>query len=165
MIEKMKKLSFGLVLFVLMSCAGGASANGNSGTAIAAGMAETAGIADIQDRDWVLAELRSSSGTVQIDRTRPGAAEVYTLRFESERLSGMGAPNRYFAPYTGGTSKDLSIGMVASTLMAALFENQDLREQDYFAYLGKVSRWDLRDGNLELYTSAENGSDVVLIFR
>jgi hypothetical protein len=54
--------------------------------------------------------------------------------------------------------------MVAATLMAPLFENEDLKESDYFNFLQRVSRWELQNGRLELYTTAENGSQVVLIF-
>ena len=151
--EKRKNLLLIFLLVILMACAGGARVN------------SSANIADIQDRDWALAELRSASGIVSIDRTRPGAAEVYTLRFDAERLSGGAAPNRYFGPYDSGPGNSLSIGLVASTLMAAIFENPDLKEQDYFTYLNRVMRWDLRDGNLELYTTDENGREFVLVYR
>ena len=156
--EKRKKLHlekvlFTLLLVILMACAGGAGVN------------SSVNIADIQDKDWALAELRSASGIVQIDRTRPDAAASYTLRFEAERLSGGAAPNRYFGPYDSGPGNSLSIGLVGSTLMAAIFEHPNLREQDYFAYLNRVNHWELKNGVLELYTSDENGTELVLVYR
>ena len=125
----------------------------------------SATIADIQGRDWFLAEVKSGSGTVRIDRTRSGAEAVYTIRFEADRFNGVGAPNRYFAPYTSGDANSLSMGLIAGTLMAPLFENPDLREHAYFGYLSRVKRWALQNQNLELYTSDENGGQVVLIYR
>ena len=170
MIGKMKAVltwaGFLLIVLTVSACAGGLTARGDESTEDGAGTAKnSATIADIQDRDWILEEVQSNSGSVRINRTRPGAAEVYTLRFDAERVSGMAAPNRYFAPYTKGEGKALSIGMVAGTLMAPLFENEDLREHEYFGYLSRVNRWDLRNGKLELYTSAENGNEIVLVYN
>ena len=127
----MKKIPVLMLLIVLAACAGGAATNGSANIAstpeTASIAAVTASITDIQDRDWFLAELRRGSETIRIDRTRPGAEDVYTIRFEAERLSGTGAPNRHFGPYTSGEGNALSIRMVASSMMAALFENEDLR--------------------------------------
>jgi heat shock protein HslJ len=177
MLRKLKHHLF-MLLFVLIavSCAGDltSKAAGNSAIKDSEDPAvedsgnpvpiSRANIADIQDKDWYLTEIKSNTGTVRIDRTKPGAAEVYTIRFEAERLGGMGAPNRFFAPFTAGEANALSIGMMASTLMVPLFENEDLKEQEYYNYLNRVNRWDLRNGTLELYTTSENGSQVVLEF-
>ena len=169
MVKKMRKSQFLMVLLVVMimpAWASGAIDTAQGGAArVGTAVQSTASMADIQGRDWVLAELRSASATVRINRTRPGAADVYTLRFDTERLSGAAAPNRYFAPYTSGPGGTLSIGMVAGTLMAPLFENEDLREHEYFGYLNRVNRWELRGGNLELHTSSENGAAAVLVFH
>ena len=121
-------------------------------------------ITDIQDVDWKLAEVRSSSGVIRIDRTRPGTDGIYTIRFAENRISGSAAPNRYTAPYTSREGNILSIGVAASTMMAPLFENENLREHVYFDYLSRVNRWIMQNGNLHLYTSAENGTQVILIF-
>ena len=150
--KNMIKIALPLFVLAAFSCAGGAGARSN------------ASFSDVKGRDWVLTEVKSGSNTVTITRTNI-TGEIYTIRFEDDRLSGMAAPNRYFGPYTSGEGHSLSMGSVANTLMAALFENEDLKEYDYFTYLGKVTRWELRkDGKLELYTSAENGSQVILIY-
>ena len=134
-----------------------------------AGIRDAIGGADFseaQGRDWFLSEVASGSGIVIIDRkgAAAGFGETYTLRFDEERLSGMGAPNRYFAPYASGEGNSLSIGMVAGTLMAPLFENENLKESEYFAYLGKARRWELRNGKLNLYSSSIDGGEAVLVF-
>ena len=169
MIRKRKKILVwtGLLLLVLLlpSCAGGAAPAGEPVPAGEPAPQNKASFDDVLGRDWVLDEVKIGNSAVRIDRTKPGAANVYTLRFEAERLGGVGAPNRYFGPYTLGDDNALSIGTVASTLMAALFENEDLREHDYYGYLNKAYRWDLQNGKLELYTRSETGTEVVLIYH
>jgi heat shock protein HslJ len=119
-------------------------------------------IADIQGRDWILEEIRTGSSTVRINR--PDNVECYTLRFDAERVSGIGHPNRFSGPYTAGEAGSLSIGMMASTMMAPLFEIDGLREHDYYAYLSNTKSRDIRDGKLELTTSGANGG-TVLVYR
>ena len=166
MIKKLKIMGWmGLVGLALsaLACAGDAPAV--KGASVAGDTRNSVAFGDIQGKDWTLVEYRNGSNTVPIDRTKPTATNVYTLRFNQDNtVSGMGAPNRYFGPYTIGESNNLSIGMVAATLMAPLFENEDLKESDYFSFLGRVSRWELQNGRLELYTTVEDGSQIVLIF-
>jgi heat shock protein HslJ len=119
---------------------------------------------DIQGKDWLLTEVKSDSNSVFIDRTEPDTAGIYTLKITADSLSGRASPNLYFGPYTSGVNKTLSIGAVASTLMASTIENEDFVEYQYFRYFNNVNRWELRDGNLELYSFDENGNQVVLIF-
>ena len=144
----------GFVLYALavLSCAGSVAAKSSAGFDMVLG------------RDWILEEFTSASVTTRIDRTKSGGIEIYSLRFETQRLGGSGAPNRYSASYTTGEDKTISIGMVSSTRMAPIFENENLREYDYFGCLQKVYRWDLRNGKLELYTKSETGNEAVLIF-
>ena len=142
-----------LPAMVFSSCASAAPAPGTFG--------------DIEGREWLLLELRRNAETVRIDRENPdlsGFGEIYTAHFEDGRISGMGAPNRFFGPYTLGGGRDLSIGLLAHTLMMALVEPEDLREHEYFAYLYRVTHWDFRDGRLELHSSSEDGSATVLVF-
>jgi len=122
---------------------------------------------DVEGREWILLELRRPAETVRMDRetlAAYGMAEAYTINFQGGRVSGMGAPNRYFGPYTVGSNRVLRIGDMASTLMLALVEPEGLREHEYFAYLSRVTRWDLRNGRLELHTSSDDGNDAVLVF-
>ena len=117
---------------------------------------------DAIGRDWALAQLRSEAGNVIIDREKlaaQGFGGAFTLRFDAERISGAGAPNRYTAPYTLGEDQSICIGLIAGTLMAAIFEPEELTERDYFSLLQNVSRWNLADGSLELYAGG-----TVLVF-
>jgi heat shock protein HslJ len=163
MVKKTKKgliwmALFGLSLIVL-ACAGCATV-------------KSMDISNIQDKDWILSEVRIGSNTVRIDRSMSDDAGIYSLKFAANgQINGRAAPNLYFGPYTSGEKNSLTIGTVpsgtgvlASTRMASLFERADLKEDDYFNYLNKVNRWDLKKGILELYTSTENGSLVILIF-
>jgi len=150
-------IGFLICALTLPSCAGGAAAKSGEGF--------DKDFDRVLGRDWILEEFTSGSVTVRIDRTEPVGIDIYSLRFDVERLGGVGAPNRYFAYYTAGKDNALSIGMISSTRMATIFENENLREYDYFGLLQKVYRWDLLNGKLELYTSGETGNDAVLIFR
>ena len=115
---------------------------------------------EVTDRDWRLAQVRLDSETVEIDRTEP---VIFTLRFE-ERVSGVGAPNRYTAPYTLADNQAVSIGQAATTMMASLFEPEKLKEQEFYNYLLNVYKWNLENGNLELYSKDADGAEAVLVF-
>jgi len=123
-------------------------------------------LSTFEGKDWKLLELRRAAETVRLDRlslAQLGMEDAFTVNFEDGRISGMGAPNRFFGPYTPGDDNNLSIGLLASTLMMALFEPEELREHEYFSYLSNVSRWYIREGRLELYSHGE-GDETVLVF-
>jgi heat shock protein HslJ len=156
-------LEKGILLFLVFataaigSCAGSASVKNNGAV-----------FTDVQGKEWVLAELKSAAETVRINREQLAAVGfegIYTIKFDGDRVGGMGAPNRYFAPYTQGEGRALTIGNIAGTLMAPLKEPDGLKENEYFALLGKVSRWDLREGRLELFTVDTGGNDLTLIYE
>ena len=130
---------------------------------IGAAPARDAGITfkDVEEKEWVLLEVKSAASAVSIDTDM---GEVYTISFGENRLSGMGAPNRYNGPYTAGANRSLSIGSIASTMMAAFREPDGLTESEYFNYLSNVTRWDLNEGKLELYSSNSDGTEAVLVF-
>ena len=144
-----------LVLSVLISsCAGGAFVR-NSG----------ADFTEMEGMEWKLLELRRGRRTVQIDRESVGMGGGYTINFYDGRVNGMGAINLFFGPYSKGPGNTLSIGDLAGTLMAALFEPEALSEREYFTFLSRVSRWDLRRGRLELYSTDNDGNAMVLVFE
>jgi len=134
-----------------------------------------ASFSDVEEKEWILAEVRSSGKTVYMDRLKmnaEGMGEFYTIYFKKDETkgpgnearglaNGTGAPNRYFGPYSIGGNRSLSFGNLASTMMMAFREPEGLRENEYFSYLSGISRWDLREGRLEL-----SGSDggAVLVF-
>ena len=123
---------------------------------------------DLEGSEWKLSEIRSGGTSIVLNRQRleaQGFSGVFTIHFEDGRISGMGAPNRFFGPYTKGENQALSIGMLGSTMMAAFMEPEELTEHEYFSLLSDVSRWTVRDGKLELFTKNSGGAEVVLVFR
>jgi len=167
---------FVLAAILLTSCASGAtaqgSASGQTGSvnqSNAPGQAGGSGL--LTGNEWSLVQVRRAGMTTAIDRTAPAAFATadlsgwFSLRFQDDgQLNGMGAPNRYFGPYTAGNNRALSIGTVASTMMASFVELEELKEREYFDYLSRVTRWELRGGRLELYSAEVSGAEVVLIY-
>jgi heat shock protein HslJ len=138
-----------LPAIVFVSCAGGAQ------------------FKNAQGKEWTLQQIKSQGKTVRIDRKRLEAnnmSGVFTINFEENRVSGMGAPNRYFGPYTVDNDK-LNIGELASTMMAAFYEPEELKEREFFDYLSKASRIKIKSGKLELYSVNNAGAETVLIFE
>ena len=123
---------------------------------------------DVKDKDWLLAELRLEKGVTVIDRSKPtedGFGWIFSIRFDDERVSGIGAINRFRgAPYTESEGQGIAIRMVAQTRMASIYEQDNLDEFLYFAWLQDVNRWNLDGEKLELYATAEDGSQAVLLF-
>ena len=121
----------------------------------------------VKDKDWILAEIQKSAETVKFDRSElkdEGFGDYFSLRFDNERVSGVGAPNRYFMPYTLGEKNAIAIQMGASTMMAPLREPEKLKEFDYLACLHNTSKWRLSGNNLELVTRDVNGADIIMVF-
>ena len=124
-------------------------------------------VSDIFEKEWKLIDVRINNNSINFDRNTLAVerlGEVYTLTLGSERLSGIGAPNRFFAPYTLGNNQAISVGNVAGTLMAAFREPDKLREHEYFVYISNAYKWNLVNNRLELSSKGEDGSDVVLVF-
>ena len=122
---------------------------------------------DVKNRDWKLAEVHVNSENITIERseyTAAGFGEIFTLRFDDERISGVGAPNRYFAPYRLVDKQGIAINTIAGTLMIALFEPEKFKEHTFFVLLQNAYRWNLSGKNLELHSKGESGSEAVLIF-
>ncbi|MDR0374433.1 MAG: META domain-containing protein, partial [Treponema sp.] len=53
---------------------------------------------------------------------------------------------------------------IVSTKMAALQEPESLKEHEYFSYLAKTAGWEIRAGQLILFTSGDSG-DVLLVYN
>jgi heat shock protein HslJ len=129
---------------------------------------ELPGFDEVMDREWVLSQIQTPNGPKEFSREALAAQDMgdyYTLRFDTERLSGKGAPNRYAAPYQCGESAAISIQAIAGTLMASFREPPGLGEREYYSYLERVSRWGLQNGALNLYTSDSSGESLVLVYR
>ena len=140
-----------LVLSAAFSWAGGKTAVNNKN------------FSEVQDKNWSLMEVRIGSGIIKMDRTDV-PIDIYTVKFESDRFGGIGAPNRFFSWYTVNEGNTISIGKIASTRMVPLYEMENFREYEYFMYLEKVNRWYHINGNLELH-SVKNENQVTLIFK
>jgi heat shock protein HslJ len=135
--------------------------------AACAGVPRGAGFDDIRGKEWKLAGLRTAAGDRGFSRRaleEEGFADAFSLKFDGERISGMGAPNRYFAPYELGEGQTLEIKHLAHTLMASFKEPAALKEAEYFALLEKAVRWALAEGRLELSTETSGGAPAKLVF-
>ena len=162
-----------LSAIAFQACTGAAPATDNEVSALAgeAGNEYEAEFKDIEGKEWLLSEIKSKEKTVTLDRNKYEASNMgafFTIIFQEDkiqegRVSGTGAPNRYFGSFRTSSDKKLNIGTLASTLMAAFIEPDEIKENEYFNYLSKVSRWDLSAGKLELY-SLNNELEVVLVF-
>jgi heat shock protein HslJ len=148
--EKMKKITIvSAVLASLLGCASGPK------------------FTDVSGLEWKLIGVSIEGQSINFDRNalvNDGFGEIFTLTFDAERLSGVGAPNRYFAPYTLGSKQAITVQTVAGTLMAAIRQPEKLRENDYFTYISNTYEWNLVGGNLELHSKNADGKDVVLTF-
>jgi len=124
---------------------------------------------DVTDKEWLLVEIKSETGNTVFDRetlNSDGFSNIFTLNFDDERLSGIGAPNRFTAPYKVDKNQVISVQLIAGTMMAAIREPERLKEQDYFSYLQNTSKWNLtKDGQMELYSKNADGKEVVLVYK
>jgi heat shock protein HslJ len=137
-----------------------------AGAVLLAACGSTPQLADVRDREWKLAALRTEAGNNILDRDQlvaGGFEDVFTLRF-ADMVSGRGAPNRYSGPYEAGEDRSLSIKKVAATLMAPIREPEQLKEREFFSYLENAYRWNINQGNLEISTRGEGGAEAVMVF-
>jgi heat shock protein HslJ len=147
----------------LVFCAGKPDAkDGQIAQTASEAVINPADFSEVLGKTWELIEVKSDSNATVIDHQ--SMQDMYTLQFADGSLSGRGAPNRYHGYYTLGNSQDISFGAVASNQMAALQEPEGLKEHEYFAYITKVSRWEINNGQLNLFTANEAG-EIVLVFN
>ena len=124
------------------------------------------GFTDVRDKDWKLMEVRTGKDVIfqRSMLTQENLNNIYTLRFDMERASGAGCPNRYFSPYALAEKQAINIQPIASTLMLAMYEPEQLKEREFFSYLEKADQWNLVKGNLELRSTNGEGKTVLLVF-
>ncbi|GHV93832.1 hypothetical protein AGMMS50293_01520 [Spirochaetia bacterium] len=123
--------------------------------------------ADVSGKEWKLIDVQVKNVSIKFDRNTlvsEGFGEIFTLTFDAERISGVGAPNRYFAPYKLDKNLAISISPMAGTLMAPIRQPEKLKEQDYFLYLQNAYKWNLVKGNLEFSTKDKDGAETTLVF-
>jgi len=149
---------FAAIVFTQTACANSAGAAGGGGIS---------DFSDVRGKDWKLIQVRAGRNNTIFQRsmlTQESFKDIYTLRFDAERVSGVGYPNRYFAPYDLGEKQVIDIKPIAATLMLAMSEPAQLRESEFFAYLEKADQWNLVKGNLELRSTNDEGAAVFLVF-
>jgi heat shock protein HslJ len=123
-------------------------------------------LSDIQGKNWHLTEVKRGYNVIAaIDRTNV-PKDIYTIRFEANRLAGIGAPNTYFAAYSIGEDFNLSIWGIGSTRVSPIFQMKVFSENEYFKCLKSVDTWYKRGENLILYTYPEDDFDnpLILVF-
>lgn len=128
----MNKLVLALLALVVAAGAiGGVLMLGN-GPAADANAAQTS---DLAGTSWVLEQITDAAGA------RPAVNDAQaTLDFGADgRVSGSATCNRFFGPYTQ-TGATLSVGMLASTMMACADEAWNAQEQAYLAALGAAEQ-------------------------
>jgi heat shock protein HslJ len=150
---------FAAIVFTQTACAS------NAGGATGARALE---FSDVRDKNWKLTEVRAGKNNVIFQRSMleqevPG--DVFTLRFDEERVTGVACPNRYFAPYEMAEKQTIDIKPIAATLMFALFEPKQLKEGEFFTYLENTDQWNFVKGNLELRSKNNEGAEVFLVFN
>jgi len=119
-------------------------------------------------RHWILTSVSINGKDTGFARDElkgmPGEEEIFSLTFDGKGfLSGVGAPNRYSGPYTTSEKQTITIPPMRSTLMAALFEPNNLKEYEFYVYLQGAYRWDRKEQKLMLY-SKTGDDEVVLTF-
>jgi len=163
----MKKVFFTFVwvLVMAMSCKSApVSTENNVSAPPVTGSTDFSGITG---KEWKLIEVRingTNSGFDRRDLSRDGFTEAFTLNFDAQNISGIGAPNRYSAPYSLGSGQEIKINVVRATLMAPIREPEKLREHNYFNYIQNSYRWNQVNNNLQLFSKETNGSEVILLF-
>ena len=176
----MKKQLFSLFLTaVLMSCASASAEQDisssepqdqlpgvTSGNEMDRTNANATSVSDIEGNEWKLIAVYIDGRNTRFSRnTLPEELRnFFTLNFAAEHISGVGAPNRYSAPYAKGENRAISIMLIRSTLMASFFQPENLDEHDFFVYLQNVYEWRLVNETLELYSKTENGGEIRLVF-
>jgi heat shock protein HslJ len=131
------------------------------------GCAAKANYVDVAAKEWKLTAIDGGEKSVKLDRKKlsaDGFDRAFTIVFETDRVGGAGAPNRYFAPYKLEGDNAITIMPIAATQMAAIKSPEELSERDYFVYLQNAYKLNLTGGKLQLLTKDANGKDATLIF-
>ena len=154
----MKNLFFAVVLITAMGC---------KTTPEVTISVDALQFSEIIGKEWKLIEVHVDGTNINFNRyvlADEGFNELFTLTFDEETISGVGAPNRYSAPYTQEENQTITIKLARSTMMAPLREPEKLKEHDFFVYIQNVDNWDLVDDNLKLHSKNEAGAEVTMIF-
>jgi heat shock protein HslJ len=125
---------------------------------------------DITGKEFILIEVRIDNKNIGFSREEllvegfEGFKDMFSVTFDKQMLAGIGAPNRYSAPYTLENENGISIKMMRSTLMASFNEPENLKEYEYFKYLQNAYKWNIVNEKLEFHSKTEDGVEVLMIF-
>ena len=122
---------------------------------------------DVTGKEWKLIEVRINDSGVGFNRDiliREGVDQFFTVNFDTDIVSGTGAPNLYSAPYTTGDNHSISIAIMRSTMMASFFQLENFTEHDFFTFMHNSHEWRLVNNNLELRSKTADGSAALLVF-
>jgi heat shock protein HslJ len=123
---------------------------------------------DITGKMWLLMDVYIDEADTQFRRdSQPDGLpkDIFTVKFEEGIISGTGAPNLFSAPYSLLENQGISIMPMRSTLMASLFEPENLKEHDFYLYLQNAYRWELSEEKLTLHSKTKEGLEVRLILE
>ena len=125
------------------------------------------GFSDVMGKEWKLVEVRTGDKDTAFNRStlsKEGASDIFTMKIEAELLSGVGASNRFTAPYTLGEGQSIEVQPMRATLMAPLRQPEKLREDQFFTYLQNTTEWQIADKTLEFHSKTNEGAPIVLVF-
>jgi len=122
-----------------------------------------------EGKEWKLLEVFIDGKNIGFNREiqdQQFSRDTFSMKLDEGTISGLGAPNRYSGRYTQTTNYYISVTPLASTQMAALFENESLREFDYFSYIQNASKLTITNegSNLELLSVTSDKKPVRLVF-
>jgi len=170
----MKKLLFSIALITVLviGCtsaktdAPGFSASGGNGTMETNVNNNAPSVSSIEGNEWKLIEVFINGANTQFNRNSlpTELGNSFTLTLDTKLASGVGAPNRYTAPYTLGDNQTIAIMPMRSTLMASFLEPENLSEHDFFTYMQNAYSWKLVNNNMELLSKTRDGGEVRLVF-
>ncbi|GBU27963.1 hypothetical protein R84B8_01517 [Treponema sp. R8-4-B8] len=108
-------------------------------------------------------EVRIENKIISINRDNKPVS-IYTIMFNTERFAVIGAPNHFFGLYAANEGHTILFKKITSTRMHPIFEMYNIKEHEYLLYIERATHWKIRDGKLELYSSKEDGTQVVLAY-
>lgn len=118
---------------------------------------------------WLLTEVKLGYSSIVLDRQLMSSNQMgdyFTLQFVNEGINGRAAPNRYFAPFLLVDGNNVAIRPIAGTLMSSVINIGGLNEDRYYGMLQKMSRWELRDTGLYVYSAGEMpGEEIILVYN
>jgi len=163
----MKKIIFlFLMATMVLICAGAAGIREERGLPESDIGGKVSDINDILGKEWILIEVYLSGSDIQFTRASltDTLKDCYTLKFEGQTVSGTGAPNLFSAPFTAGDNHIINIKIMRSTLMASIFEPENLKEHEFFTYVQNSYSWNFNESQMELYSKTTDGKEVRLVF-